>query len=237
MALTFEDVGFSYDEEVLFSGFSFSADLMGLHALLGPSGCGKNDSATFDGGTARTILGENSRPAGRRLPVSRTTPPALEDSRSECRNSHRCRLRDASGEKNAPNIFLELVGLKGKGNSYPDELSGGQRQRVAMARAFAYPSPLILLDEPFQSLDLPLRLQLMDLFKRLLSLEPRAGIMVTHDPREAIYLADRISVLAGKPVRIVLDEHVELSTEERSYSSSAAAVLEARLFAALAPAV
>jgi NitT/TauT family transport system ATP-binding protein len=51
-----------------------------------------------------------------------------------------------------------------------------------MARAFAYPSPLILLDEPFQSLDLPLRLQLMDLFRNLLELEGRAGIMVTHDP-------------------------------------------------------
>jgi NitT/TauT family transport system ATP-binding protein len=92
------------------------------------------------------------------------------------------------------------------------------------------------MDEPFQSLDLPRGYRLMDLFRSLTAQENRAAVMVTHDPREAIYLADRVSVIAGRPVQLVLDEKIELSTEERAYSSSAAAGLEARLFAALAPA-
>ena len=115
----------------------------------------------------------------------------------------------------------------------PDELSGGQRQRAALARAFAYPAPLVLMDEPFQSLDLPLRLQLMDLLRELLLAEPRAVLMVTHDPREAIYLADRVAVLGRKPARVVLDEAIALPPEERAYSSTASAALEARLFTAL----
>jgi len=132
--------------------------------------------------------------------------------------------------------FLRLVGLEDKARAYPDTLSGGQRQRAAMARAFAFPSPVILMDEPFQALDLPLRLQLMDLFSDILKVEPRAAIVVTHDPREAIYLADRVTVLSGKPARATLDEALSLSRADRAYSSSAAAELEARLFAALAPA-
>ncbi|GAB1481314.1 hypothetical protein MASR2M78_01290 [Treponema sp.] len=129
--------------------------------------------------------------------------------------------------------FLDAVGLSSKAASLPSELSGGQRQRVSVARAFAYPAPLVLMDEPFQSLDLPLRLQLMDLTLDLIASEKRLALAVTHDPREAIYLAKRALVIAGKPVCIVLDEAIELDRADRAYASSASAELEARLFASL----
>jgi NitT/TauT family transport system ATP-binding protein len=89
------------------------------------------------------------------------------------------------------------------------------------------------MDEPFQSLDLPLRIQLMDLTLDLLEKERRIAVAATHDPREAIYLAGRTVVIAGRPVRSMLDEDVTLSQSERAYSSVAAAELEARIFASL----
>lgn len=232
MALALESVDFSYGEEPLFSGFSFSVELSGIHAVLGPSGCGKTTLLHLIAGLREPKSGAvTGKPAVGYL----FQEPRLLPWRTVSQNVEiplfsffsKTEARERAGR------FLDLVGLSGKGRAYPDELSGGQRQRAAMARAFAYPSPLILLDEPFQSLDLPLRLQLMDLFRNLLALEPRAAVMVTHDPREAIYLADRIAVVAGKPLRVVLDEKIALSAAERAYSSSAAAGLEARLFAAL----
>jgi NitT/TauT family transport system ATP-binding protein len=127
--------------------------------------------------------------------------------------------------------FLNLVSLGGREAAYPDELSGGQRQRVALARAFAYPAPVLFMDEPFQSLDIPLRIQLMDLTLDLIREEPRLVIVVTHDPREAVYLGRRIILLNGG---VVFDEPVNLSREERAYGSQAQGLMEARLLRALA---
>jgi NitT/TauT family transport system ATP-binding protein len=100
--------------------------------------------------------------------------------------------------------LLDLTGLQDEARRYPDELSGGMSQRVSIARAFCYPAPLVLMDEPFQSLDLPLRLALLDTLKTLLATENRFLIAVTHDPREAVLLGKRILVLS-KQGRITLD--------------------------------
>jgi NitT/TauT family transport system ATP-binding protein len=125
--------------------------------------------------------------------------------------------------------FLEQVSLDDKVNTYPDKLSGGQRQRATIARAFAYPGQILLMDEPFQSLDIPLRIELMDLSISLLEKEKRLAILVTHDPREAAYMGKRVIVLGQPPLGIVFDETVNLSREERSYGSAAAGELEKRL--------
>jgi NitT/TauT family transport system ATP-binding protein len=134
--------------------------------------------------------------------------------------------------------FLELAGLGDKARRRPGELSGGQRQRVNLARAFAFPSPVVLLDEPFQSQDIPLKLQLMDLVAALRDREEgRLVIVVTHDPREAAYLGRRIVVL-GRPgadlqEAPVFDEALNLGPEDRSYLSPAQMSLERRLLGAL----
>lgn len=235
MALALENIDFSYGEERLFSGFSLKMESEGVHAVLGPSGCGKTTLLHLIAGLREPSAGLiKDKPSVGYL----FQEPRLLPWRTILQNTAIpiARVFGENGAHERALRFLELVGLKGKENAYPEQLSGGQRQRAAMARAFAYPAPFILLDEPFQSLDLPLRLQLMDLFKKLLDAEPRTGIMVTHDPREAIYLANRVTVLSAKPASVVLDELISLSEKERAYSSSAAAELEARLFDALAPA-
>jgi NitT/TauT family transport system ATP-binding protein len=129
--------------------------------------------------------------------------------------------------------FLGMVSLGDKEAARPPELSGGQQQRAGIARAFAYPCPVILMDEPFQSLDIPLRIQLMDLTKRLLRDFPRLAIMVTHDPREAVYMGNRIIVLGPPPGGVVFDEHVKLPQKERRYGSVASAEIEERILQAM----
>jgi len=139
--------------------------------------------------------------------------------------------------------FLSLVSLEEKESSFPDELSGGQAQRVSMARAFAWPAPALFMDEPFQSLDIPLRFSLMENCLTLLEKEnhseidlPKVNrllIAVTHDPREAVYMGGRIIVL-GKPGEgFVFDKSVNLGNEERAYGSAAGVELEREIIRAL----
>ena len=103
--------------------------------------------------------------------------------------------------------FLKKVGLNSKVLDFPDKCSGGEKQRCALARAFAFPSNILLMDEAFRSQDLQVRLSLMDLTETLLEEENRTVIFVTHDVREAICIADRIVVLKGRPLQIKLDIH------------------------------
>jgi NitT/TauT family transport system ATP-binding protein len=136
--------------------------------------------------------------------------------------------------------FLALTGLESYADSYPNELSGGQAQRASIARAWAYPAPLVILDEPFQSLDIPLRISLMDSVLDLLhdtaNTEKRFVISVTHDPREAIYLAKRIIVLGAnqdKSTGVLLDEITPDCGGQREFISAGSIELEKKLIAAL----
>jgi len=123
-------------------------------------------------------------------------------------------------------LFLSMVSLDDKLKAYPKELSGGQAQRVSMARAFAWPAPALFMDEPFQSLDIPLRISLMDLTLSLLEKEKRLLVAVTHDPREAIYMGRRIIIL-GKPGQgIIFDRKIDLSYKDRAYGSIKSEELE-----------
>jgi NitT/TauT family transport system ATP-binding protein len=105
------------------------------------------------------------------------------------------------------------------------------RQRVAIARAFAYPAELILMDEPFQALDLGLKVSLTGLFTRLWIEERRTSVFVTHDINEAILLGDEIFVLSkDKPVQIVERIVNEEPHDARSLDSQQSLSIEKRLY-------
>ena len=104
-------------------------------------------------------------------------------------------------------VMLEKVGLGGREKSYPRELSGGERQRVAIARAFLYPHDMLLMDEPFASLDLSLKKSLLELVAGLWKERRQTVVFVTHDVHEAAALAQRAIVL--KDGRVVLDLGVD----------------------------
>jgi NitT/TauT family transport system ATP-binding protein len=97
---------------------------------------------------------------------------------------------------------LDLVGLPSQSERWPHQLSGGQRQRVGLARALAVEPDLLLMDEPFGALDAITRATLQDELLALWERTRKTILFVTHDIDEAIYLADRVIVLAGSPARV-----------------------------------
>jgi NitT/TauT family transport system ATP-binding protein len=253
--LSVRNLTFGFGDTPLFENFSLEFGKESPAAILGPSGCGKTTLLRLlagllkPGSDARENRAARNRPGGggegglsplsgieaapsasfvfqepRLLPWMRVLGNVILPIKR--------RLGKAGAEERGRR-FLDLVSLGNKADAFPAELSGGERQRVSLARAFAFPAQAVFMDEPFQSLDIPLRLELMDMINALLETENRLLIAVTHDPREAVYLGKRILVLGKPPDGIVFDEIVNLTRTERAYGSEAHSRLEARLLAVL----
>ena len=122
--------------------------------------------------------------------------------------------------------MLALVGLGDLGQRWPHQLSGGQRQRVALARALAVEPDVLLMDEPFSALDSFTREGLQDELQRIKAQTGKTILFVTHDIDEAVYLADRVVVLAGAPGQVAAD--VAISVERPRRRRDAALVEAAR---------
>jgi len=123
----------------------------------------------------------------------------------EARGDHSAGAAKKAGD------LIELVGLKGFENHYPWELSGGMQQRVAIARALAYEPEVLLMDEPFGSLDALTRLELEDTLLRLWQELRTTILFITHDIEEAIYLSDRIWVLSWRPSQIIQELRIDFT--------------------------
>ena len=115
------------------------------------------------------------------------------------------------------NKYLSLVGIKEYKNYYPQMLSGGLRQRVNIARAFIYPSKIIIMDEPFKSIDVINKEIIMNNFRKILEKEKRTVLFVTHDIDEALLLSDKIYVLGKSPVEIKKIFDSKDTTKEEVY--------------------
>jgi len=106
--------------------------------------------------------------------------------------------------------MIELVGLQGFENNWPRELSGGMAQRVALARALIHDPDLLLLDEPFGSLDALTRERMWNELSHIWQMRQKTVIMVTHSINESLFLADRVLVLTQRPGSVKLDLKVDL---------------------------
>jgi NitT/TauT family transport system ATP-binding protein len=181
-----------------------------LSVILGPSGCGKTSLLRMITGLvepSRGSLGDIDRSKISFVFQEPRLIPWL------CvEDNIRLVLPKADmalGAADRLNHILDLVELGDFRKVKPRSLSGGMRQRVSLARAFApRGKELLLLDEPFQGLDLRLKIAIMAALVRLWENEPKTVILVTHDVQEALYLAQRVVVLSPRPARVLVDESV-----------------------------
>ena len=185
-------------------------------SLLGPSGCGKSTFLKIVNGLLLATAGEiKIRSVGGK---ARENAMVFQDAALfpwytildnvayglVCSGVSRKEAR----RRAAP--FIDLVGLRGFGDRYPYQLSGGMQQRANLARALAVDPPILLMDEPFASLDAQTRETMQAELLRIWNAARKTVVFVTHQIDEAVYLSDRVVVMAARPGRIVADIPIEL---------------------------
>ena len=233
--VSFRDVSVSYGGRAVLAGFNLELAPGSLTALLGPSGVGKSTllrrAAGLVGGSGKVTLADGATFSGEVAFMGQTDllMPWLTLAGNVALGA---RLRGERADKTQVAEVLAAVGLTGHEEKRPAELSGGMRQRAALARTLMEERPVVLMDEPFSSVDALTRIRLQDLALKLL--EGRTGLLVTHDPWEAIRVADRIIVIAGEPASIVAD-HAPYGTRPRDPDASGAQALWRDLIRALEP--
>jgi NitT/TauT family transport system ATP-binding protein len=182
--------------------------------VVGPSGCGKStllelvaglqepDAGTLAVGSANG--GVARRAACSYMPQRDLLLP-WRDALANAALALECQgVRRAEARRRAAPLF-ERFGLGEFERAYPSDLSGGMRQRVAFLRTLLPGRPVLLLDEPFASLDSITRASMQEWLAAALAAEPRTVLLVTHDVEEALFLADRVAVLSRRPGRVVAE--------------------------------
>ncbi len=193
----------------------------GFVAVVGPSGCGKSTLTRLIAGLMKPDAGEVWL-HGEQVKSPRSTVgmafqnPVLLEWRTILKNVMLpleivpTKLSRMEQEDRARKL-LALVGLQGFEDKRPSELSGGMRQRASLCRSLVHKPEVLILDEPFGALDAFTREDLWQTMHALKAEEPFTGVLITHDLRESIFLADKVIVLSGRPARtqFVLDVNFE----------------------------
>lgn len=199
-------------------------------AVVGPSGCGKSTLMRLVSGLWPASRG-GVVVAGREVagPVPLVgmafQNPTLLPWRSILDNvmlplevvpAHRNRLSaERKSYEAKAEALLKLVGLEGFGKKQPHQLSGGMQQRTSLCRALIHEPPLLMLDEPFSALDVFTREDLWAVLQDVWLARRPTVILVTHDLREAVYLADRVLVMSARPGRIIAERRVDFPRPRR----------------------
>ena len=202
------------------AGADLEVDRGSIGALVGPSGCGKTTLlrvvAGFERPAAGSIRLDGERVAGEGAwvpPERRQVGMVFQEGalfpHLTVEGNVRYGVAGSPGEAERVAEALELVGLEELRGRRPDELSGGQQQRLALARALAPRPRIVLLDEPFASLDAGLRERVREEVRRILERAGTTAILVTHDQQEALSFADRVAVMtAGRVLQVGTPEEV-----------------------------
>jgi NitT/TauT family transport system ATP-binding protein len=184
-------------------------------SLLGPSGCGKSTFLKIVNGLLRATAGEIRL---RRVGKARENAMVFQDAAlfpwysvlDNVAYGLVCSGVSRTEARRRATPYIELVGLAGFGDKYPYQLSGGMQQRANLARALAVDPPILLMDEPFASLDAQTRELMQAELLRIWNAARKTVVFVTHQIDEAVYLSDRVVVMAARPGRIVADIKIEL---------------------------
>jgi NitT/TauT family transport system ATP-binding protein len=206
--LRIEDGSVSFGSVEVFGHLSLEIFRGEFVAVVGPSGCGKTTLLNLFSGFLKPS-------SGTMICHGRVRTVYQHDSLFPWQTAAQniaMGLRESSDAERSRQLeeMLRLINLEEFAAHYPHQLSGGMRQRVELARALAGATDILLLDEPFSSLDYLTRLRLRRELARMLEELPRTVVLVTHDIEEAAQLADRIVVLSDRPARICRELSVSI---------------------------
>lgn len=231
MSLELKDVSVGFGELKVLENLSLPFPEGKISVVLGPSGCGKTTILNLLTSMVKCRAGEVSGREGKRFSYLFQEPRLLPWLTVEGNLRFVLdEIPDRVERRQLCRRMLEMTGLGEYASWYPEKLSGGMRQRVAIARAFAHPSDIILMDEPFQGLDLKRKMNLIDQFIGLWEEEKRTVVMVTHDIGEALKLGDYIHVLTEKPAGLADSFPVNMPRSSRNPGADEYGRLESRLY-------
>lgn len=193
----------SFNNKKLYNKFSLTFEYGKVNCILGKSGCGKSTLLNI-------ISGLEEFQSGKIIGVpSKIAYVFQEDRLIEWKSIYKnmelplLKLYKKDERKEKIERMLKVMELDDYIDSFPKELSGGMRQRVNIARAFLYEEGLLLMDEPFKSLDENSKENVIKIFKEVHLEKNNTVIMVTHDIREALDIADNIFILGDNPVNLM----------------------------------
>jgi NitT/TauT family transport system ATP-binding protein len=220
--LSIREVGHSYSGQVALRDVNLEVARGELVSIVGPSGCGKSTllrcvAGLMRPGQGRVVVGGaevSSVPDDLAVvfqDYSRSLLPWL-NVRDNVALPLRRRGAPKESRRAAAARALDAVGLSASARRYPWQLSGGMQQRVSIARALAFQPSLLLMDEPFGSVDAQTREELEDLLLRVRG-EGMTILFVTHDIDESVYVGDRVAVLSRAPGTVIADLPVDLPVE------------------------
>ncbi|NFS28856.1 ABC transporter ATP-binding protein [Clostridium botulinum] len=203
MKIEIKNLSKAYNNEIVFEKFNLTLENSKVNCIVGKSGCGKSTLLNMLAGILKFDDGEISG-----ITKNEVSYIFQEDRLIEWLTVEENlifalkKYYDKLELKEKIKSILSSLGLEDVKNKYPEELSGGMKQRVNIARAFGKPSKIILMDEPFKSLDYTLKYKIIDEFKNIMLNENRTVVLVTHDVDEAIYFNGNIIVFGERPVKV-----------------------------------
>jgi NitT/TauT family transport system ATP-binding protein len=224
--LEIKGLGKKYDKHIIFRDFDITFKDNVINCILGASGCGKTTLLNI-------ISGLDKYDQGEILGVENTTfsyifqePRLLDWYTVEENMWYVMGGMDRDAALLRISRYLDVTGLTKFKTYYPGQLSGGMKQRLSIARAFAYPGKVLLMDEPFKGLDIRLKRELTDEFIKLWKEDKRTVLFVTHEPEEALMMADNIHIIGGEPCMELYK--TELKSERDSRNSEADEIVKTR---------
>lgn len=220
MILGCRDLHRAFNDVEILAGVDFSIEEGQVTGILGPSGCGKSTLLNIISGLVLPdkgfvlYKGEDITGSTGHMSFMHQKDLLLPWKRIDENVAMPLMLRGESRKKavRVATEYLSEVGLEGFGAHYPSQLSGGMRQRVSFLRTYLFKPELMLLDEPFGSLDTMTRRKMQEWLKNIMTRFHSSIILVTHDIEEAVFLCDRIFLMSDRPS--VFIEKIDLEKDK-----------------------